>query len=122
MDSERRAVCWIRTGLHALHSPALLPLRLNRRRAGCSSFARAQFAAKPPSLPPRGMAHAPCKHTDRVAAARFRRKPVRLADELGAATVTHKGRAALCTANVELCVQGEQLMVRTLVAGNRVGG
>ena len=71
------------------------------------------------------MAHAPCKHTDRVAAARFRRKPVRLADELGAgavATVTHKGRAALCTVNVELCVQGEQLMVRTLVAGNRVGG
>ena len=31
---------------------------------------------------------------DSVAAARFRRKPVRLADELGAATVTHKGRAA----------------------------
>jgi len=46
------------------------------------------------------MAHAPCKHTDRVAAARFRRKPVRLADELGAgavATVTQRSGAAART-------------------------
>lgn len=33
------------------------------------------------------MAHAPRKSADRVTAARFRRKPVRLADELGAGAV-----------------------------------